>query len=69
MTPKDDLREWILKNYNPAVSDFIANIVELHALDCGWKEDDVGELLDVLHYELREVLMNVVESYEEEVTE
>jgi len=69
MTPKDDLREWILKNYNPALSDFIDNIVESHARACGWKEYDVGELLDVLHYKLREVIMNVVESYEEEVTE
>ena len=56
-------REWILTHYEPAITDLIEKTVSAHGNVNGWDEVSVDEMLEELHFELKEGLLNVVDSY------
>lgn len=59
----EDFREWILVNYEPAIVDLVAITVVSHGKVNGWDEIAVDEMLDELHYELKEGLLNVIDTF------
>lgn len=56
-------REWILTHYDPAITDLVDKTVSTHGKVNGWDEVSVDEMLEELHFELKEGLLNVVDSY------
>ena len=63
----EEFREWILSNYEPAVTDLIDQIIVSHGEVNGWHEVDVDEMLEELSFELKDGLLKVIDSYLAEV--
>jgi len=62
----DDIREWILINYDPAISDLIDSVVTEKAIENDWSEEQVDDLLESLNYKLKDALLTLVGTFVEE---
>ena len=63
MEKLEKFREWIVTHYEPAISDFIEKTVTPHGKVNGWDEVSVDEMLEELDFELKEGLLNVIDSF------
>jgi len=61
--PLENFREWILVNYEPAITSLIEKTVIPHGKVNGWDEVSVDEMLEELHFELKKSLLNVIDTY------
>ena len=62
----NDIREWILINYDPAISDLIDSIVTEKSIENNWSEEQVDDLLETINYKLKDALLTLVGTFAEE---
>lgn len=63
-TPKEDLREWIIQNYE-CVTDDICAVSRKHAIENNWSEIEVDIMVEEISEKIKEGILNVVDTYKE----
>lgn len=62
-TDLEKVREWFLRNYKPAISDLIETTIIPHGKVNEWDDVSVAEMLEELHFELKDGILKVIDSY------
>lgn len=64
LSPKEDLYEWIVDNFEEVAQDLFADVAEEHAKENGWDTVEVHFMVEEMVEKVKEGLLNVVDTYD-----
>lgn len=69
MNPKDDLYNWLVNNYEVSIADEVIKITRTHGKENGLEEYESDVLAEEINDELKESLLNIIDTFQEENNE